>query len=325
MLGFAVEEAYHTLLQVGRHPLAVINIALPPDQVDVNVHPAKSEVRFVRERDVFSAVQRAVRSALVDAAGIPLATAYPHGDSPAGPSRWTVPDVQSGPMAHQAALDLLRAAHVGAPLSPVTSQQGAPAGATAASTKLPPLRVLGQAAQTYIIAESPEGIYLIDQHSAHERIIYEKLMAQLQRQSVVAQDLLDPVSLDLTPRQALVVQRHREQLAGMGFRIEPFGAATILVRAVPALLPAANIAQTVRAILDDMANESGNPQTWQEALVIATTCHSAVRAGQALSPDEIRELIVQLEQTALPRTCPHGRPTMILLSQAQLEREFGRR
>lgn len=323
MLGFAVEEAYHTLLQVGRHPLAVINITLPPEQVDVNVHPAKSEVRFVHEREVFTAVQRAVRAALVESAGIPLATAYPHGESPAGPSRWAPPSLQSGMSPQQAAFDLLRGVQpVAAPGAPLSVAPGAP-GAEAA--KLPPLRVLGQAAQTYIIAESPEGVYLIDQHSAHERVIYEKLLAQAARQGVATQALLDALSLDLTPRQALVVQRHREQLEGMGFQIEPFGAAAVLVRAVPALLPAASIAQTLRAILDDMANESGNPQTWQEALVIAITCHSAVRAGQALSPDEIHELIVQLEQTTLPRTCPHGRPTMILLSQAQLEREFGRR
>jgi DNA mismatch repair protein MutL len=201
-----------------------------------------------------------------------------------------------------------------------------PAQAEAASpTKLPPLRVLGQAAQTYIIAESPEGVYLIDQHSAHERIIYEKLMAEAQRQGVTAQGLLDPLSLDLTPRQAIVVQRHLEQLGQMGFQIEAFGAATILVRAVPAFLPKASIAQTLRTILDDMADEAGSPESWRDALIISITCHSALRAGQALSPDEIRELIMQLEQTTLPRTCPHGRPTMILLSQAQLEREFGRR
>lgn len=322
MLGFAVEEAYHTLLQVGRHPLAVLRIELPPDQVDVNVHPAKSEVRFVRERDVFSAVQRAVRAALVEAAGIPIAAAYPHGESAASPARWTPPALQGGVSPQQAALDILRGAEAA---RPGIAGELPEVGARADAAKLPPLRVLGQAAQTYIIAESPEGVYLIDQHSAHERIIYEKLMAQMGRQSVATQALLDPLSLDLTPRQALVIQRHREQLVSMGFHIEPFGGATVLVRAVPALLPSASIAQTLRAILDDMANESGNPQTWQEALVIAITCHSAVRAGQTLTPDEIRELIVQLEQTTLPRTCPHGRPTMILLSQAQLEREFGRR
>ncbi len=327
MLGFALEEAYHTLLQVGRHPIAVLNIDMPPDQVDVNVHPAKSEVRFLRERDVFSALQKAARSALVESAGIPVATAYPHGEALAAPARWNAPTPQSDFTLQQAAFGIFRGPQP-APSAPVQASPLAmpPTTQPALSpTKLPPLRILGQAAQTYIIAESPEGVYLIDQHSAHERVVYEKLMSEYHRQAVSVQGLLDPLALDLTPRQTIVVHRHLEQLGTMGFQIEPFGASAILVRAVPAFLPKASIAQTLRAILDDMADEAGSPESWQEALIIAITCHSAVRAGQTLSADEMRELIVQLEQTTLPRTCPHGRPTMIMLSQVQLEKEFGRR
>jgi DNA mismatch repair protein MutL len=327
MLGFALEEAYHTLLQVGRHPIAVLNIAMPPDQVDVNVHPAKSEVRFLRERDVFSALQRAARSALVESAGIPMATAYPHGDGPSAPARWLAPTPQSDLTPQQRAFEIFRGPQSVQSAQTQQSPFALPSAADPATspTKLPPLRILGQAAQTYIIAESPEGVYLIDQHSAHERVVYERLMAEYRRQAISVQGLLDPLSLELTPRQTIVVHRHLEQLSQMGFQIEPFGATAILVRAVPAFLPKASIAQTLRAILDDMADEAGNPESWQEALIVAITCHSAVRAGQALSADEMRELIVQLEQTTLPRTCPHGRPTMILLSQMQLEKEFGRR
>jgi DNA mismatch repair protein MutL len=323
MLSYAVEEAYHTLLQVGRHPIAVLNIELPPGQVDVNVHPAKSEVRFLREHEVFAAVQKAVRAALVQSSGIPMAAAYPHGASPATPARWMPP--AAGPAPQQAALDLFRNVQpvqappvAGQPIVPVPAR-GEPA------SKLPPLRILGQAAQTYIIAESPEGIYLIDQHSAHERVVYEKLMADAQIQGVSGQGLLDPLTLDLTPRQALVIQRHLEQMRQMGFEIEPFGGTSVLIRSVPAFLPKSDITQAVRAILDDVADEAGSPEGWREALIVSITCHSAVRAGQSLSPQEMQELILQLEQTTLPRTCPHGRPTMILLSQAQLEREFGRR
>ena len=315
MLSYAVEEAYHTLLQVGRHPIAVLNIALPADQVDVNVHPAKSEVRFLRERDVFAAVQKAVRAALVEAAAIPMVTSYPHPSWPATP--------ETGMTAQQSAFEIFRGPQ------PITSASASHAETAPppeqAGSKLPPLRILGQAAQTYIIAESPEGIYLIDQHSAHERIIYERLMAEVSRQAVTSQGLLEPLVLDLPPRQALVVRRHLAQLQQMGFQVEAFGGATILVRAVPALIPTANIATILRAILDDLTDEAGSPESWQEALVIAITCHSAVRAGQTLTVEEMRDLIMQLEQTTLPRTCPHGRPTMLLLSQAQLEKEFGRR
>ena len=327
MLSYALEEAYHTLLQVGRHPIAVLNIDLPPDQVDVNVHPAKSEVRFLRERDIFVALQKAVRAALVDFAGIPVVGAYPHGDSPSTGSRWAPPGQPATPQ--QSTFEIFRSPqpvqHVPPSAESPLAMPPRPQTATEMTTKLPPLRLLGQAAQTYIIAESPEGIYLIDQHSAHERIVYERLMAEYHRRAVMTQGLLDPLSLDLTPRQAIAVQRHMEQLAAMGFTIEAFGGASILVRAVPALLPKNGIAQALRAILDDMVDEAGSPESWQEALIVSITCHSAVRAGQSLSNDEIRELLQQLEQTTLPRTCPHGRPTMILLSQAQLEKEFGRR
>jgi DNA mismatch repair protein MutL len=302
----------------------VLHINLPPDQVDVNVHPAKSEVRFLREREVFAAVQKAVRAALTASAGIPLAGTYPHAGV-SGPARFPAAPPQPNSMPQQAALEVFR--------SPQPARHGQTSGLAAAPVvaadtsagKLPPLRILGQVAQTYIIAESPEGLYLIDQHSAHERIIYERLMAEYSRHAVSVQGLLDPLSLDLTPRQAIVVQRHLEQLHEMGFQIELFGANTILVRAVPALLPKHAITQSLRAILDDMIDETGGPESWQEALIVSITCHSAVRAGQSLSHDEMRELIMQLEQTTLPRTCPHGRPTMILLSQAQLEHEFGRR
>jgi len=142
---------------------------------------------------------------------------------------------------------------------------------------------------------------------------------------VTSQGLLEPLPLELTPRQRSVVEGHRDQLSELGFQIEPFGEAAILIRAVPAILARGNVAQAVIEILDEMAEETGTLESWREALITSVTCHSAVRAGQSLSLDEMRQLVAQLEHTTLPRTCPHGRPTMILLSQVQLEREFGRR
>lgn len=328
MLVYALEEAYHTLLQVGRRPLAVLNIQVPYDEVDVNVHPAKSEVRFLRERDVFVAVQKAVRGALVDAAGIPLAASYPGAAAPAAPARWQ-PPAPSGaePAPYQPALAPWRPPQVAVSALPPAEPARSSAGQAASATKLPPLRILGQAALTYIIAESPEGVYLIDQHTAHERIIYEKLKAEYARLAVSSQGMLEPQAVEVTPRQAALLGVHGQELADLGFQIEPFGPSSMLVRAVPAILAGQNVGQALAEILDDMTDESGGlaPQAWQEALITTVTCHSAVRAGQSLTFDEMRQLVLQLEQTTLPRTCPHGRPTMILLSQAQLEKEFGRR
>jgi DNA mismatch repair protein MutL len=342
VLSYAVEEAYHTLLQTGRHPIALLNIELPPEQLDVNVHPAKTEVRFLHEREVFAAVQRAVRSALAKQAGIPLVS-HPIASGETGeqrPGRWApVPPAEQGTLQErQAALRLFG----GVAAVPPGRSEAREAEDEGRKTKdeglrtedqglrtedrgLLPLRLLGQLAQTYIIAEAPEGLYLIDQHAAHERIIYERLMAERQRLAVSAQMLLEPLTVELTPRQQAAAQSRLPLLTDWGFSLEPFGERTYLVRSVPAVLRRANLTEVLIEILDQLADDSTTPDQWQEQLLITITCHSAVRAGQTLTVEEMRELLEQLEKTTLPRTCPHGRPTMILLSQAQLEREFGRR
>ena len=191
--------------------------------------------------------------------------------------------------------------------------------------KLPPLRVLGQVARTYIIAEGPAGLYLIDQHAAHERILYEQFMAQ--QEQVASQTLLEPMTLELTPAQAAIMEEQLPVLTRLGFTIEPFGGNTYLVRAVPTVLVGADLRQALIGIVDELAEGRASPLARErEKRLIASVCkQAAIKAGQVLSDEEMRELIRQLEATAMPRTCPHGRPTMIHLSQAQLEREFGRR
>ena len=200
------------------------------------------------------------------------------------------------------------------------------------SAQLPPLRVLGQVAQTYIIAEGPEGLYLIDQHAAHERVLYERLLAERAKMAVTSQSLLEPLTMELpgeasgesggTPRL--------EFLSQLGFDIEPFGGDTYLVRAVPTMLTKGDIGQAIVEIVDGLT-EGGVAEAGEEAAstveraLISLVCHSAVRGGKTLSQEEMRNLIRQLEETAMPRTCPHGRPTMIHMSAEQLAREFGRR
>jgi DNA mismatch repair protein MutL len=181
-------------------------------------------------------------------------------------------------------------------------------------------------AQTYIIAEGPEGLYLIDQHAAHERVLYERLLAERAKMAITSQSLLEPLTIELpgeasgesggTPRL--------EFLSQLGFDIEPFGGETYLVRAVPAMLATGDIGQAIAEIVDGLT-EGGAAEAGEEGALISLVCHSAVRAGKTLSQSEMRDLIRQLEGTAMPRTCPHGRPTMIHLSAAQLAREFGRR
>jgi DNA mismatch repair protein MutL len=179
---------------------------------------------------------------------------------------------------------------------PVTSL---PAALQTPSVCLPVLRILGQLLSSYIIAEGPDGLYLIDQHAAHERIL-----------------------LEVNPKQAEVLKSHYENLAEFGFSIEPFGDRTYIVRTVPVMLHNKDWAGMLRQLLDSLSE--GDRTNWVESAAMSMACHSAVRAGQTLTDDEMRELVRQLEQTALPHTCPHGRPTMIHLSSGQLEKEFGR-
>jgi len=304
MLSYAVSEAYHTLLPTGRHPIVVLCLELDPSQVDINVHPTKSEIRFLDSNAVFAAVQKAVRRTLVSQAPIPRMMARP--------SQWPVPDmerrrklVEVGTKTKAVGIEALSAF---APPEPA---------------KLPPLRVLGQVAQTYIIAEGPEGLYLIDQHAAHERVLYERLMAERAKMAVTSQALLEPLTIELPSQARVAGGESLEFLNQLGFDIESFGGDTYLVRAVPTMLAKGDIGQAIVEILNELA-EGRTVGAGEERALISLVCHSAVRAGQTLSIQEMRDLIRQLEETTMPRTCPHGRPTMIHLSAAQLAREFGR-
>ena len=187
---------------------------------------------------------------------------------------------------------------------------------------LPVLRILGQVLHSYIAAEGPDGLYLIDQHAAHERIRFESIRQQRLRQEVEVQGLLEPVTFEVSPQQEEILKLHYNDLAEYGFTIEPFGERTYLVRAVPSLLREEDWAGMLKELLDSLS-EGGNSD-WEEATAISIACHGAVRSGQTLSDDEMRGLVRQLEQAANPHTCPHGRPTMIHLSSGQLEKEFGR-
>jgi DNA mismatch repair protein MutL len=301
LLAWAVGEAYHGLLMTGRYPLAIINISLPPEDVDVNVHPTKSEVKFRNEHQVLMAVQKAVRQALVEQMPVPrieeMATSY------ATPTKQKT--------------TLWDATAIGS--QPVKSPQLA---AQTLMASLPVLRVLGQLMNSYIIAEGPDGLYLIDQHAAHERIILEDVMQQRSQQKVEVQGLLEPVLLEVNPKQEEVLKWHYAELAEFGFTIESFGDRTYLVRAVPHLLNGRDWMGTLRELLDSVSAEGEDD--WVERIAISIACHGAVRAGQTLTDDEMRGLVRQLESTVTPHTCPHGRPAMIHLSSGQLRREFGR-
>ncbi len=298
MLGKAVEESYKGFLMPGRYSVTILNISLDPAQVDVNIHPTKREVRFRQDRPVFEAVQKALRHCLIEKAPLPEVKRF----AAPPPSIFTTEKLFTSEKRNES------------PSSP-----GLP-GLTIQAA-LPMLRVMGQISNSYVIAEGPEGLYLIDQHAAHERVVYEKIFKQRQEKGVEVQGLLEPLTLEITPRQEVSLKKKWSLLESFGFSLESFGDRTYLLRALPSVLSDEEGKQALIEILE--AQEMPGEQ-WERKIAISMACHSAVRAGQKMSHDEMKELIFQLEKTEQPRTCPHGRPTMIHLSSGQLEKEFGR-
>ena len=335
-LSTAVLQAYHTMLMVGRFPIAVVLLSLPAEDVDVNVHPAKAEVRFRYPDAAFSAVERTVRKTLTAHAPIPHFAPRQWslgGDTQAGLARPTAsssaasfPDwgvfgssrpvdaaVSSVPLASQTP---------SAPASQAPAAQQAPLPAS----DVPLLRVIGQVGAAYIVAEGPDGLYLIDQHAAHERVLYEAFRLQRAAAQIVSQALLEPVAVEVAPGAAALLEGQIEALQRIGFSLEPFGGNTFLVRSLPTILGAVDPGRAVRVVVEDFEEDETLLAAEVESRLIARVCkRAAVKAGQVLSPAEQNELIRQLEKCVSPRTCPHGRPTMIHLSVDAVERQFGRK
>jgi DNA mismatch repair protein MutL len=330
-LSTALVKGYHTLLMVGRYPVATLFIEIPPEAVDVNVHPTKAEVRFRAPDQVFSSVQSAVRRALL--AHNPVQDLGSHLNWGGPPAR-----EQSGRQ-----IDLTWEMSASAPRYPaqptetwdreepqdlpptsLTSDR-LPIQPTLPAQRTPILRPVGQVANAYLVAEGPDGLYLIDQHAAHERVLFERFMAQ-RGSNNPAQTLLNPVTVELSAGSARLLAEQLPVLVELGFQIEPFGPNTFLVRAVPSLLTNSNPEAALRSLVENFEEDETPLQSQAEARIIARICkRSAIKAGSPLTSDEQRALLLDLEHCQSPRTCPHGRPTMIHLSVDLLERQFGRR
>jgi DNA mismatch repair protein MutL len=281
-LTFAVIEAYGSLVPVGRQPVAVINVAVPPGEVDFNVHPSKLEVKLLRERAVYASIQRALRAALAT-------------------DEWSVATWSGEDEADQ----------------------------FGGTDQLRELRVLGQAGKMYVIAEGGAGVYLVDQHAAHERVLLEDLRAALAGRAE-QQLLLEPLVLDVPPAAVALAEQASTELEQLGFSIAPFGPRQVLVRGVPGVLAERQPQRVLQEALVTVATNTHGlvveqHASWSERLALVLACKSAVRAGDTLGQPEMEALLRRLGEATLCRTCAHGRPTAILLSHAQLEREFGRR
>ncbi len=440
MLTAAVEGAYHSLLLTGRHPVAVVNIELDPALLDVNVHPAKTEIRFLKERRVFAAILRAVRQALLEEPEMPqwqpeqgggqairgAATTQPDaleldalqndepeqedeaggraetgsktsfpldnpwvtvseeeaGSKPPPSPRLWQSHVRGSASGQGAAASGTRPAvtpiqHVwqdtftssAAAVEPAEYEETAPEPGVdespsndraqqeladnAASRaddwlptrgapveehmgqsvdpqqerRLPRLRVVGQVAQSYIVTEGEDGMYLIDQHAAHERILLERMVAALKARTPLSQLLLTPMELDLAPNELEAIEEHQAQLEQIGFGFVSADDGRLAIQAVPGVLVKRMNAHSLHELLQDLTSTEslGDTETWEERALANVACKAAIKANYFLTVSEMREMLEQLEQTNAPYSCCHGRPTMVHFGHTALARAFERR
>lgn len=320
ILGAVLREVYAGLLPRGRHPGAVVNLRVPPEAVDVNVHPAKTEIRFHASGKVYPLLLTALRQGLGPLYGespryrvtwqpeaYPRAAESPGGDlfprSDRGPAA-TVPP--AAPFPEET-------------LAPGLVSQPGPRG-----WRFQDLTVLGTLAQTYILAQGPDGLILIDQHAAHERILYEALKSR--GPDAAAQTLLFPQVVEVNPAQADWLKQHLDLLAQAGLNLEPFGGASFILTAVPAALANADLEAVVAEAVEALApcKSFSQPQEVREQALQVMACRGAVKAGEVLAPEAIAALLVRLDEIPVSSHCPHGRPLWRLMSYQDIRQSFRR-
>ena len=356
-LAYAVEQAYDKTLPPHRHPISVINIDIPGHLVDVNAHPTKQEVRFKSSNKVFGAVRQAVEQALREHSPIhrirpPLRSqvqTFPRFSPPEAGNpiqrapEWTpapdIPPAEAPTRKEQSQVGRIPASESqGRPPGPEPATRptwhGIPsdqlqeslAPDQALGITLPQLRVLGQSAGTYIVADHPQGLCLLDQHAAHERVIYDKLQAAAKKGPARVQKMLVPITATLSSQQSDMAREYGELLERYGFNLTPGENGQWTILTVPAVMvnQAGSPEEMLTNLLDELAFETVTTE-FEKALAATIACHSAVRAGDHLTVEEMESIIQQLADAHDPHTCPHGRPTSLQLRNSHIEMEFRRR
>ncbi|RMD84353.1 MAG: DNA mismatch repair endonuclease MutL [Lentisphaerae bacterium] len=382
----AVRDAYHSLIMKGRYPPLVLFLEMPPEQVDINVHPAKKEVRFRDGRLVNRVTAKALRLALQDFAvsssafhppspessPSPVASGPPPSDSihqsliaiahgrrsisptggrsPSTPAKPATSRASAPPSSAQSTTPPQRSPEVtpdrsvpeppdqetetastapdlletNVPDEPAPAHSGTTTSAASAGV-FARIKILAVLSASYILGETDEGLILIDQHAAHERILYERFMNNVQHTRARTQGMLIPFTIELTPAEGRIVRERRDALREVGFEIEHFGGDTFLVTAVPVDFPQENLQTLISDLLAELSEHTGSPKNINEEAIILAACKAAVKAHDKIRIPEIEALLRDLAACELPYTCPHGRPTMIQIPFSEIERRFGRR
>jgi DNA mismatch repair protein MutL len=335
LLAGTVRAAYGDLLPQGRYPMLALFLTLPPDEVDVNVHPAKTELRFRDPNGVRSLLIGALRDALGKAGHRATASL-----SQAALERMTRPDVSIAPQppsfTHRQGFYGREARSFGfaeraqAPLSPLAEPSADMRGMRTDDRQeaaYPLGAARAQVQDTFIIAETEDALVIVDQHAAHERIVYETLKRERDKGGIERQTLLTPLVVDLDPDAAALIDAHQGELAGLGLVVEGFGPGAVMVREAPSAIASGDLASLVRDLAADLAAEDG-AQTLERRLdrwLGTFACRHSVRSGRQLKPEEMNALLREMERTPGAGQCNHGRPTYVELKLSDIERLFGRR
>jgi len=349
MIGRALTEAYRSILPHGVYPAALLFIETPLEEVDVNVHPAKTEVRFRRQAAVADAVRESVRAALASASYVPQPEPPPQIPSPVMTATAAVSSIAPQPRIEfvppppppprppveasgdEIARDLevmLRSATESvksAALPPLNSAEKIAREVTPESLSTN-IRPLGQLDESFIIATDDEGLLLIDQHVAHERVLFDKYRALESERRTDSQQLLVPETFDLTPAQAAVFDDLLPELEKYGFELMRLSGRTVAIRSVPADLPGSEARNMLFELLEtvDAEKKSTAPETMRDEIAASLACHAAIKVNMPLAPEKMRWLIDRLLQTSSPTTCPHGRPVILRLSTRDILKGFHR-
>ncbi|WP_418792478.1 DNA mismatch repair endonuclease MutL [Phosphitispora sp. TUW77] len=322
----AVEKAYHSMLMTGRYPVFIVKIGLNPSEIDVNVHPAKTEVRILDNTDLAGFITEEVSRVLSESRLIPAAV-FP---KKMFPGITPVKPVQQSWQAESIGLASSKVSET--PRAEYCSDENfsaelktAVTGIAAPEQGFPSLKPLGQINGTFIAAQGDDGMYLIDQHAAHERILYEKFMARPDEHTV-SEQLLFPVTLELTHQEVQTLNENILSLTDLGFVVEHFGGDSFIIRAIPAAIIENGAKEIFLDLLDYFSHNRNtiSGKTLKEKLLITMACKSAIKAGDRLGMQETESLLSQLAETRNPYTCPHGRPTLVHFSGYDLEKMFKR-